>query len=99
LSWDDVSLVLASTYRRKVLYALKQSPRTPSTISKETSLRIEHVSRALHELEDRNLVENLTPQRKRGTLYCLTSKGGEVMRKVSESGAFENTSNQLKSTS
>jgi len=91
MSWDDVSLVLASTYRRKVLEALKQSPRTPSTISKETSLHIEHVSRALHELVERDLVENLTPRRRIGTLYRLTSKGNDVLRKVSESATSKNT--------
>jgi predicted transcriptional regulator len=85
MSWDDVSLVLASTYRRKVLEALKQSPRTPSMIARETSLHIEHVSRALHELAERQLVENLTPRRRRGTLYSLTSRGSEVLQKVSES--------------
>lgn len=85
MSWDDVGLVLASRYRKKVLNALKKGPRTPSIISKETSLHIEHVSRALGELETRNLLESLTPKRRRGKLYGLTSKGKEVMEKISES--------------
>ena len=93
LSWDDVGLVLASAYRRKVLDALKKGPRTPSIISRETSLRIEHVSRALSELEARGLVENLTPGRKRGKLYGLTSKGREVMEKISESEITKDTIN------
>lgn len=84
MSWDDVGLVLASTYRRNILNTLKKGPRTPSIISRETSLRIEHVSRTLSELEARDLVEILTPRRKRGKLYGLTSKGRKVIEKISE---------------
>ena len=85
MSWNDVGFVLASRYRRDVLNALKKGPRTPSIISREMSLHIEHVSRALGELVTRNLVEILTPERRRGKLYCLTSKGKEVIEKISES--------------
>jgi DNA-binding MarR family transcriptional regulator len=44
------------------------SPKTPTAISKQTGIRIEHVTRAIRELEKKNLVKCLTPRSKRGRL-------------------------------
>ena len=44
--WDDVSFVLSSTYRKKVLSKL-DSPKTPSTLSKETDINKTHISKTL----------------------------------------------------
>jgi len=63
----------------KVAKALYRGPTTPSSLVKETNLRIEHVSRALHSLEKHEMVECLTPEAKRGRLYKLTEKGKKAL--------------------
>lgn len=82
LSWDDVSFLLASEYRRKIMKALKEGPRTPSMLAKETSLYPEHVSRTLKELKKRKLILCLTPNRKRGKLFKLTEIGKKTLKKM-----------------
>jgi predicted transcriptional regulator len=71
--------VLASTYRRKVLLALKDKALTPNIISERTSIYPTHVSTSLTELSKKNLVVCLTPKLKKGRLYGLTKKGHEIL--------------------
>ena len=53
--WDDVSFVISSSYRVKVLESLSK-PKTPSKLSKESGINKTHISRALSELENKKMV-------------------------------------------
>jgi len=64
---------------------LLDGPKTPSIISKQTSIRIEHVTRAIRELEKKNLVKCLTPRSRRGRLYEITKLGKETLDKMPKS--------------
>ena len=59
--------------------------KTPSVISKQANIRIEHVTRAIRELEERNLVRCLTPKSRRGRLYEITKLGKETLNKMPKS--------------
>ncbi|MEK6872045.1 MAG: hypothetical protein AABX16_04040 [Nanoarchaeota archaeon] len=48
--WDDISLIISSSYRHKVLKSLND-PKTPSKISKELEINKTHISRALSNLK------------------------------------------------
>ncbi|WP_330633077.1 winged helix-turn-helix domain-containing protein [Halocatena halophila] len=83
--WDEVSFVLASTYRVDVLRRLADGSTTPSQLASESDLSISHVSRALRELRDESLVELLVPEdRKKGRIYGITDNGETVWELIDE---------------
>jgi len=74
--WDDVSYVISSRYRVATLRRLSEGPATPSLIADETDLSIAHVSRALQELRDNDLVTLLVSEdRRKGRVYGVTDEG------------------------
>lgn len=76
--WQDISYIIASEYRKKVLEKLI-SPKTPSKLSKEVDINIAHISRALSELESKNMAKCLTPNSNKGKLYLITDYGKKVL--------------------
>jgi len=81
-NWEDVSFVISSSYRKKVLGALEK-PKTPSILSKELNINKTHISRALSELEAKKIVKCLTPESAKGRLYLITNYGKKILSKVS----------------
>ena len=79
--WDDVSFVNSSTYRKRVLTKLN-SPKTPSTLSKETDINKTHISKTLSELESKNLVECLTKNAMKSKLYIISDYGKDILKEV-----------------
>ena len=82
INWELVGKIKASSYRLKVLNALKEREKIPTELSKELNIKISHISRALSELEGLELVECLNPELRKGKIYSVTKKGREVVRNV-----------------
>lgn len=80
--WELISKVNSSEYRKKVLESLSESVKTPSMLQKEKNIKISHISRALKELRDINLVKCYTPQVRKSKLYYITKLGKEVLKKI-----------------
>ncbi|MBX0294068.1 winged helix-turn-helix domain-containing protein [Haloarcula nitratireducens] len=81
--WDDVSYVISSRYRVETLKRLAEGPATPSLIADETGLSIAHVSRALQELKEGDLVTLLVSEdRRKGRVYGITDSGQEVWNTI-----------------
>jgi predicted transcriptional regulator len=78
MDFDDLGWVKASEYRQNILTGLEEKPQTPKDLSQKTDYYLSHVSKTLKELKDHNMVECVTPERKKGKLYRLTDKGREV---------------------
>jgi DNA-binding MarR family transcriptional regulator len=78
-TWDAAGFVASSRYRLAVCeYLSDHGPGLPSGIASETDLAQPHVSRALSELRDRDVVELLVPEsQQKGRLYDLT-RGGRI---------------------
>ncbi|QIO24218.1 winged helix-turn-helix domain-containing protein [Haloarcula sp. JP-L23] len=77
--WDDVSFVISSRYRVGTLHRLAEGPATPSLISDETGHSIAHISRALQELRDVDLITLLVSEdRRKGRVYGITDAGTDV---------------------
>jgi DNA-binding MarR family transcriptional regulator len=76
-TWDAAGFVASSRYRLAVCeYLADDGPGLPSGIATETGLAQPHVSRALSELRDRDIVELLVPEsQQKGRLYDLTRSG------------------------
>lgn len=81
MSWKDVSYVIASKTRRAIVIKLA-TPRTPTFLAKDLSLNLANVSRALAELEKKDVVVCLTPRQKVGKIYSLTKKGKDLLSKI-----------------
>lgn len=81
--WDEISYVISSRYRVIALKNLAVGPATPSQIASDADVGIAHVSRALQDLRERELVDLLvSDDRKKGRVYGLTEKGREVWETI-----------------
>ena len=81
--WELVSFAKSKT-RKSCLEALESGPKTPSFIVKSSDEHLSHISRALSELEKKELVECLTPDLNKNRIYQITLKGKEVLKKLDE---------------
>lgn len=81
--WDTISFVISSRYRVLVLDQLAQDPEIPSRITADEHVLIEHVSRALRELREQELVTLLVPDdQEKGRLYGLTERGERIWQRM-----------------
>lgn len=76
-AWDSAGYIASSRYRLAVCeYLAEHGSGLPSRIAAETELAQPHVSRALSELRERDIVELLVPEsQQKGRLYGLTDLG------------------------
>lgn len=81
MSWDEVSYVIRSKTRKLVLTRL-ESEKTPTILSHELHTSLPNVSRALSELQQRGLVECVTPKTRVGKIFVASDKGRAVLKKV-----------------
>lgn len=85
MTGEQLSTVISSGYRQAVITELQSGPATPSTIAENTDKEIAHVSRALTDLRNADLVELIVPEsQKKGRLYDLTQDGKELLDEHSE---------------
>lgn len=76
-----ISLLKNSEYRKKILESLSNSNYlTPSEISENTKIRLNHVSNFLKDLKDNKLIICLNEGEKRGRLYQITDLGKRVIK-------------------
>jgi len=80
--WETVSYIFSSDVRTRVLETLCAQKATPSQIAKRIGQPLSHVSRALKELQLKQLIILLTPTRTKARLYEATAIGNEVLEKV-----------------
>lgn len=81
MEWDTSAFIIRSSYRKKVFLELSK-PQRPSQIAKTLDLRLTHVTRALRELKQKNIVKCLNPKESFGRFYELTSKGENILKEV-----------------
>lgn len=74
--------IKASQYRQDILLALAGERLTPKEIAGETDYYLSHVSNTLSDMEEKNLVECLTPDRNKGRIYALTEEGEELGKEI-----------------
>ncbi len=83
-NWDLISFVVSGSLRLKVLIALSKNVLTPSQLKELTGAQISRISSTLRELRDKNMVECLTPEKRKGRLYTITPLGKQVIEKIHE---------------
>ncbi|HKW05564.1 MAG TPA: hypothetical protein VJN71_09725 [Nitrososphaerales archaeon] len=79
---ESFDYVISSEVRLTVLTTLSKSSSTPAQIARKVEKHLSHISRALRELEDRQLVSCLNPQDSKPRVYSLTSQGNDVCKQI-----------------
>lgn len=82
--WMKYAYVISSKVRKKIILSLSNKPLTPTQIADETGLNLSQVSRSFNDLKDKNLIECLNPEEKKGRLYRLIEDGEWVLDKIKE---------------
>ncbi|UOY10001.1 helix-turn-helix domain-containing protein [Methanonatronarchaeum sp. AMET6-2] len=78
MNYNKLGWIKASNYRQNVLKTLEPGPKTPKEIAEENEYRMSHVSRTLSNLKEKDLVDCLNPDCRKGRLYGLTEEGKEM---------------------
>ncbi len=76
--------VVSSQVRLKILGFLSRESATPTQLASKAEKHLSHVSRALKELEARDLVACSNPEYYREKRYALTKQGTDVVREISK---------------
>lgn len=74
----EMSYVQISKYRTKVMKSLRGNVKIPSQIARDSDIKQNHISSTLKQLKERELVECINPEDRKGRLYRLTDKGEEI---------------------
>ena len=81
MDWKKYSFVIRSKMRQDIIKALKIEKR-PSDLKKELKKEDSNISRALTELQKKQIVICLTPDEKKGKIYKLSKAGTEIYNKI-----------------
>lgn len=84
VDWNTVSFVISGKLRFRILVELKDNESTPTDLSSVTNAPISHISKALKELEELNLITCLTPDRRKTKFYSITDTGKKVLEKINQ---------------
>lgn len=75
---EILSWIKSSEQRQEILSRLEK-PKTPSNLASELDVHIQSVSRNLSKMEEKEVVELINPEARKGRLYQLTDRGAEYL--------------------
>jgi predicted transcriptional regulator len=90
---EDLGYLVASSISRRVLHMLTLGSETPTSLSKSLKISLSNVSTKLSELKRRGLVSCINPERKKGRIYIITSKGKLLLKNLPNGYKTELNSN------
>ena len=79
---SKLEYVEKSSYRVKVLKAMGDDVKIPTKIAEDSGVLRSHLSNVLRELREKELVECINPNSKKGRLYRLTEEGSEILNEI-----------------
>lgn len=81
---DDLTRWVLSVDRRVIVMKEVHSSDTikAAEIAERSGRSVQNISRAIHELEEKGLIECLTPEKHTWKRYMLTDKGREVFNEL-----------------
>ena len=74
--------VISSTYRTKTLKTLMEENKTPTKIAQDTDIKVNHISKVLKELKEKNLVICINEEKRKNRIYKLTPQGKQITEKL-----------------
>ena len=78
------SYVQISKYREKTLKSIGDDVKIPTNIAKDSGIRTNHISKVLSELKNKEIVECINEEARKGRLYRLTDTGKEVLDTIKD---------------
>jgi DNA-binding MarR family transcriptional regulator len=82
MALESLDFVLSSETRLKVLSFLYANSGTPTQLAKQIEKHLSHISRALKELESKDLVSCSTPESSKPRIYNLTTEGDRLIKEI-----------------
>ena len=79
---DVMKYVNRSTYRVRTLKAIGDGVKMPKEISEDSGILQNHISNVLRQLKEKDIVECLNPNVRKGRLYRLSDDGLEILDKL-----------------
>ena len=79
---DKIKYVNRSSYRVKVLKSLGSDAKIPKDIARDSGILPNHISNVLRQLKEKEIVECINPEVKKGRMYRLTGKGDEIVKNI-----------------
>ena len=80
--WELIGKIKSSELRLKVLRILDTGVKTPSELSKESSISSSHISDVIRELEEMKLIECKNPNLRKGKIYAITNLGKDILKEL-----------------
>lgn len=71
-----------STYRVRTLKAIGDGVKMPKEIAEDSGILQNHISNVLRQLKEKDIVECLNPNVRKGRLYRLSDEGLEILDKL-----------------
>lgn len=82
--WEIIGYVKVSSIRLEILKSLQTTFLMPSEIAKLTGYRTTQISNALHDLKERELVECMNEDARKGRIYQNTELGLAILKILEE---------------
>ena len=82
--WQLIGYIKISSIRLKTLRSLESRFMMPSEIARLTGYRATQISNALHDLKEKNLVECMNEDARKGRIYQNTELGLLILKILDE---------------
>ena len=76
---DDLKYVNKSSYRVKVLKSIGEDAKMPTEIASDSGILPNHISNVLRQLKEKEIVECINPEVRKGRLYRLSDNGLNIL--------------------
>lgn len=82
MSDELLRYVNKSSYRIKVLKSLGEDAKIPKEIASDSGILPNHISNVLRQLKEKEIVECINPEVRKGRLYRLSDGGLDILNKL-----------------
>jgi len=79
---DNLKYVKNSSYRVKVMKSIGKDVKMPKEIASESGILQNHISNVLRELREKEIVECINPEVKKGRIYRLSDEGLTILKEL-----------------
>lgn len=79
---ETLRYVNKSSYRIKVLKSLGEDAKMPKEIASDSGILPNHISNVLRQLKEKEVVECINPEVRKGRLYRLSDDGLNILNKL-----------------
>lgn len=79
---DVLKYVNRSKYRVRTIKAIGKNVKMPKEIAQDSGILPNHISNVLRQLREKDVVECLNPDMRKGRLYRLSERGLKILEKL-----------------